>query len=150
MAYENTERKFVALVNRKHPLPVLLNALAHASNGLTAKTAGRDKLLDYPNQASGFAAKISEYPFIILEAKNGNQIRNLLPQVMADDSLDYNVFTTSMIGASATQQIEATLAAADEQLDFVVLLMFGERGKVEPLAKKFSLLKAPSAPAEVS
>lgn len=142
MAYDNNNRKFVAVINRKHTLPVVLNALAHAAIGISARTGGMDRLLDYPNQASGFAAKISEYPFIILEAKNGNQLKTLLGGVIDDGALAYNVFATSMIGTSAAGQIASTLTAHGDGLDLVVLVLFGEREKVESLTRKFSLLKA--------
>jgi hypothetical protein len=146
MAYDNNSRKFVAVINRKHPLPIILNALAHSAIGLSAKTGGQEQLLDYPNAASGFAAKISEYPFIMLEAKNSNQLRTLFDAAKEDNTLVYNVFTTSMIGASAQAQIDATRAAAGDALDFVVVVLFGEREQLDPLTKKFSLVKA-AAPA---
>jgi len=49
MTYENNGKKFVAVINRKHPLPVILNALAHTAFGMSGKGAHVGHLLDYHN-----------------------------------------------------------------------------------------------------
>ena len=141
MAYENNGKKFVAVINRKHPLPVILNALAHAAFGLSGKGSHIGHLLDYRNGATGLLAKVDESPFIILEAKNANQLQVLLSAAMADPRLAYNAFTASMIGDSAAAQIKATQVATAEGLDFIVVILFGFREDVEPLTKRFSLLR---------
>jgi len=141
MAYENNGKKFVAVINRQQPLPIILNALAHTAFGMSGKGAAVGNLLDYRNSATCFEAKIDEYPFIILEAKNSNQLKTLTANVVENRHIVYNVFTTSMIGASAQEQREATLTATDESLDFVVVAVFGAREDVEPLTKKFSVLR---------
>ncbi|MBN3808535.1 DUF2000 family protein [Paraburkholderia sp. Ac-20347] len=142
MAYADNTSKFVAVINRRHATPVVLNALAHAAFGLSG-IAGVGNLLEYQNVACDFAAKIDESPFIILEAKNSNQLRVLLSNIKEESSasIAYNVFTTSMIGASAAAQMEATRTALDEALDFVVVVIFGAREGVEALTKRFSLFK---------
>src|SRR5258708_31891456 len=124
MAYENNDRKFLAVINRKHSLPVILNALAHAAFGISAFTAGRDRLLDYPNRATGFVARINEYPFIILEAKNSSQLKTLVGSVVGHESIALNAFTTSMLGPSAEAQIQSTLTADGDMLDFVLVTLF--------------------------
>ncbi len=131
----------MAVVNRKHPLPVILNALAHAAFGMSGNGTHVGRLLDYPNHAIGFLAKVDESPFIILEAKNNSQLQTLVSAAMDSANLAYNVFTTSMIGRSADAQVAATQEAAGEQLDFVVVVLFGPREDVEPLTKRFSLFK---------
>jgi hypothetical protein len=141
MAYENNGKKFAVIVNRKHPLPVVLNAMAHAAFGMSGKGQDIGNLLDYSNGGTGFSAKIDEYPFIILEAKTSNQLQTLVSSVVDDEGIAYNVFTTSMIGTSATAQLEATREASGEALDFVVVVLFGPRENVERFTKKFSLFK---------
>ncbi|MBT3066615.1 DUF2000 family protein [Rhodoferax sp. U11-2br] len=81
------------------------------------------------------------YPFIILDAKNSNQLQTLVADVIEKSSVSCNVFTTSMIGTSAETQIKETLEAVGEGLNFVVVVIFGSRADVEPLTKKFSLSK---------
>ena len=141
MTYENNDQKFVAVINRKHELPVTMNALAHAAFGMSGKGRQIGRLLDYPNNATGFLAHVDESPFIILEAKNSSQLKMLTIAAMDNARLTYNVFTTSMIGSSANGQIAATRDAIDEGLDFVVVVLFGLREDVEPLTRRFSLFK---------
>jgi hypothetical protein len=141
MAYDNNSKKFVAVINRKQAPPVIMNALAHTALGIAAKVGEDKQVLDYPNEATGFLAKISEYPFIILEAKNGSQLRGLLGIAMDTPSISYNVFTTSMIGASASDQIQSTKSAGGDELDFVAVVLFGAKEEIEPLTRKFSLFK---------
>lgn len=141
MAYENNEKKFIALINRKHSLPVILNALAHTSFGISGKGDNVGNLLDYSNMASGFQAKIDEHPFIILDAKNSNQLQKLVESVIDKSCIAYNVFTTSMIGISAEAQLKATLDVSGDELNIIVVVIFGSREDVEPLTKKFSLSK---------
>jgi hypothetical protein len=142
MAYENNRRKFAVIVNRSHPVPVVMNAVAHAAFGLAHKATTDGRALTYTNQATGFEARISEYPFIVLEAQNRSQLAQLLQKAREDKSISYNVFTTSMIGPSADAQISATAKADAESLDYVLVVLFGDRDRVDPLIKRFSLLKA--------
>jgi Protein of unknown function (DUF2000) len=142
MAYENNHRKFAVIVNRSHPVHVVMNAVAHTAFGLAHKVSTDGRVLAYTNQATGFEARISEYPFIVLESKNGSQLATLLEKAREDESISYNVFTTSMLGASADAQIIATARAPAESLDLVLLVLFGDRDRVDPLTKRFSLLKA--------
>jgi hypothetical protein len=142
MAYENNGKKFVAVINRRHPLPVILNALAHAAFGMSGKGPDIGNLLDYRNDATDFLAKVDESPFIILEAKNSSQLQFLLSVAMKTSNVSYNVFTTSMIGGSAQAQLAATQAATGEGLDFVAVTLFGPREVVEPLTKRFSLFRS--------
>lgn len=137
--YENTENKFVAIVNRKHALPTLMNALAHAAFGISGTDHSVGRLLDYKNDAMGFCSRIDECPFIILEARHSNHLRALVVTIADHPEIACNVFTTTMIGCSANEQIMSTRSASAEELDFVVVVLYGLRAHVEPLTKRFSL-----------
>lgn len=141
MSYQNNEKKFVAVINRRHELPIILNALAHVAYGMSGKGASVGNLLEYRNAATGFVAKIDEHPFIILEAKNSRQVQAVVARAMDLPSLSYNVFATSMLAASADAQLKATLDVAQEHLDFVLAVVFGTREDLEPITKRFSLFK---------
>lgn len=141
MSYQNNEKKFVAVINRRHTLAVILNALAHAAYGMSGKGASLGNLLEYKNTATGFVAKIDEHPFIILEAKNSTQVQAVMARAMELPSLSYNVFTTSMLATSADAQLKATLDSTEESLDFVLAVLFGTREDLEPITKRFSLFR---------
>jgi Protein of unknown function (DUF2000) len=147
MSYQNNEKKFAAVLNRRQPLPLAFNALAHAACGISGRLGTAAGLLRYPNDATGFEARISEFPFIVLEARNSAQLALLLESAMADGELTFNAFTRSMVGTSAAAQQAATAAASREALDFVAVVLFGPREKVDALTRKFSLLKGWASPA---
>lgn len=142
MAYQNNSRKFAMVVNRSHSVSVIMNAVAHAAFGLADKVTSEGRPLSYANGAAGFEARISEFPFIVLETRNSRRLAGLLKQARAVDGVKYNVFTTSMIGPSADAQLRATAGVTEESLDYVLVLLFGERERVDPLTKKYSLFKA--------
>jgi hypothetical protein len=141
MQYENSEKKFVAVVNQSISTPVILNALAHVAYGLAKKQSVQSKPLEYKNCGAGFRSTIDQFPFIILKSRNNNQMKTLVSQVVEMTDINYNVFTTTMIGQSAQSQIEATEKSDPDALEYVVVLLFGEQRSVSAVTKKFSLLK---------
>lgn len=145
MPYLQNDKKFVAVLNRRHPLPRVLNGLCHATAGLAGKIVGQDQadFLPYANDADTFEAFISRYPFIVLEAKNGNQLATLR-KAAAASGLPVNVFISAMIGRSAEEQIANTKAAAGDALDYMAVVLFGDATTVDPLTRKFSLFKGPA------
>ena len=118
-----------------------MNAVAHAAFGLAHKATIDGRALTYANPSADFDARISEFPFIVLETHNSGQLSGLLKRAQGTDGVDYNVFTTSMIGSSAEAQISATANASPESLDYVLVMLFGDRDRVDPLTKKYSLFK---------
>jgi hypothetical protein len=141
MAYKNNHRKFAVVINRSHPMNVIMNAVAHVAFGLSHKSKADSAVMTYVHQATGFDARISEFPFIVLETHNSGQLASLLLRARADEAVSYNVFTASMIGPSADAQISNTSNADSASLDYVVVLLFGDRERVDPLTKKYSLFK---------
>jgi hypothetical protein len=83
-------------------------------------------------------ANISLYPFIILKAKNSNQLKTLHESV-SDLGILHNVFTDSMLGASAIKQLEATKSSKSEDLIYFGITLFGNSQKLAELTHKFSL-----------
>ena len=139
--YLNNHRKFVAVLNRRHPLPVQLNALAHLAAGLAETLPdGAANYLDYPCPAGDFTSTISEYPFIVATAKSSSQVR-ALAEAAARGDLALNAFTTTMLGTSSDAQRLATEKAAPDDLDYVAVVLFGEAADLDPLTRKFSLFK---------
>lgn len=139
--YANNSFKFVAVLNRTCPPARLFNALGHTTVGLTAgQEAQKFHLLDYPNKSIGLEAKISEYPYIILECKKSGWLENFYNNAKKENLL-VNGFTQTMIGSSADEQISNTAKASAKQIEFIVVVVFGEASRIDPLTKKFSLWK---------
>lgn len=140
--YLDNSKKFVAVLNKKHPISTLMNALGHISSGLSGGNEHADdmKFLRYQNEAIALDSRISEYPFIVLSAKNNNQI-NTLRGALDEQGILHNAFVNTMLGASAKDQIDSTAEAGEEDIDFIAIALFGSANEIDPLTKKFSLFK---------
>ena len=139
MNYSDNSMKFTAVLNGNVPIPRLMNALGHTTAGLAAECGlSVVHYLDYHNEADGFYSKIAEAPFIILKAKNSNQLSNLRAAAKAADIL-HNTFISAMIGTSAAEQVEQTRVATAASLEYWVVVLFGDAEAINPLTKKFSL-----------
>ena len=139
MNYANNSNKFAAVLNGNVPIPRLLNALAHTTAGLTAALdRSAVTYLDYENAADQFHSKIAEAPFIILKAKNGNQLSTLRAQAKAE-GVAHNTFISAMIGPSAEEQLKQTYHASGDSLEYWVVVLYGPAEAINPLTKTFSL-----------
>lgn len=137
--FEDNQKKLYIIVNRTQPLALLLNATAHLAAGIMRKA---DEVLfhDYPHDESGLSAWLSHYPVVILEAKNSNQLKSALLKCR-DAGIAHNFFTTTMLGRSSQEQIQATKTASLEALEFVAIALYGETDAMAPVTKKFSVFK---------
>ncbi|WP_053002283.1 DUF2000 domain-containing protein [Kordia jejudonensis] len=140
--YSNNNKKFVVVLNKKIEMPKLINAVGHITAGLVSLIPDKAemKFIKYENGSGGLHPAISEYPYIVLKAKNGNQIRSLRFAAQELGILT-NDFVDTMIGISAEAQLNQTIAKKDEELDYWALVMFGDANDINPLTKKFSLFK---------
>lgn len=151
MAYQDNHKKFVAVLNRKHPLPRLLNAVTHATIGMAPRINHADaEFMSYPNDQDGWDATLTRFPFIILEAKNSDHLAAVI-KTAREQGIAHNIFTSSMIeGGTADEQVINTKAAAGETLDYMAITLFGTADEINPLTKKFSLFKGPSLATEAA
>ncbi|WP_437962313.1 DUF2000 domain-containing protein (plasmid) [Sorangium sp. So ce119] len=141
--YADNEYKFVAVLNEKIELPKLLNALGHMTAGLVAQQEDREKMrfLQYHDGGGGLHPSISFYPFIVLKARNGNQIRALRQQAI-EAGLVHCDFVDTMLGASAEDQLAKTRATPEQDLNYFGICLFGEKEVLGALTKKFSLFNS--------
>ena len=145
MSYEDNQSKTVVVTNPKIEIPKLINAIGHTTLGLAYKASSIESLhlLKYdfsPTAEWASASAISLYPYIALEAKNNNQLKTL-HRSACDAGILHNVFTESMLGASATEQIQQTLTANPDDLIYFCIVLFGTAEELTPLTRKFSLFK---------
>jgi len=134
--------KYIALINKKQPITYQLNAIAHAALGL-----GKNPLYD-TNDFSEFLDRegnkvsfLTDSPFIILSAKNGNQLRTF-HKGLIDKKLPNNAFFIDMIeGGDVQSQIDTVKKSSLDQLEYVAVLTYGENQQIDELTKKFSLYR---------
>jgi hypothetical protein len=141
MFYQDNDHKTIAVINPAISSPQLMNALGHVTAGLASKLSSLDELqlLQYSFQSDlSDPAHISRYPYIILKSKNNNQLKTL-HQTINEAGIIHNVFTDSMLGASAEEQMSNTKNTPVDDLTYFLIAMFGKAEVLAPLTKKFSL-----------
>lgn len=141
MNYIDNDTKFICVLNGKVTTERLMNALGHVTAGLVHDlSADAAEFLDYQNDADGFKSTIAKAPYIVLKAKNSNQLATL--RAAADDGeLPTNTFISAMIGESAEQQLSQTKEAEGDTLDYWAVALYGPAEQLTPLTKKFSLFR---------
>lgn len=141
--YADNQSKFTAILNAKIEAHKLMNALGHITAGLVAQCQNIEDMqfLKYEFEAGWTTPSlISLYPFIILSAKNNNQLKTL-HQVANEAGILHNVFTYSMLGASAAEQMDNTKNSKTDDLTYLGIVLFGPADQLAALTRKFSLFK---------
>ena len=82
--------KLVAVLNEKADIGVAMNALAHMVVGLGASVKKKEelRLTDYTDADGNSHANISEIPFMVLKARNSNQLRQLR-QALIENNIQF-------------------------------------------------------------
>lgn len=132
--------KFVAVLNEKIPVGILMNALAHMAAGLAASSEDLSAMRfdSYFDKDGGEHKSISDHPFIILKAENSNQIRSLRKDLMTLKT-HFVDFTSTMTVGTYVEQKERTKNTAEADLEYYGICMFGDKETLSELTKKFSL-----------
>ena len=137
MAFEN---KLVAIVNKDIEPGIAMNALAHMIIGLGAQLNNELlKLNNYQDKNSNMYPNISQMPFIILRGKSG-EIRKAVHSAR-EQEVKFGCFINTMTGGTYQEQLDNTLATAEEQLIYYGAVLFGPWETVSQITKKFSLYK---------
>lgn len=138
---ERTKR-FVAILNKKVEMGKLLNALGHMTAGLAGVGLPDDAMcfIRYEDADGGIHPNISHYPFIVLQADNGNQIRAFREEVMRR-GLPYVDFASSMVVGTSQEQIDKTKVTTEKDLEYYGITVFGETTLLKEMTKKFSLFR---------
>ncbi|MFF4603455.1 DUF2000 domain-containing protein [Streptomyces sp. NPDC001339] len=140
------EYKFVVALKAKLDQGVAANAASHLSLGLVAKAAAeRPELLphmsflNFPDADGGAHAPVSGLSLVVLEGRPA-WLRRLRHESSSAGLLCTD-FTAQMTGGSYTDQLERMSRTAEAELDFYGVAVFGPCTEVDPLTKKFSLLR---------
>ncbi len=133
-------KKFVVVLNKKIPVGILMNALGHMAAGITGSYSNIPEMRfdSYFDKNGGEHKSISDNPFIILQADNSNQIRNLRNELIKE-GIHFVDFVNTMTVGTYVEQKERTKNTPEEQLEYYGICLFGDREKIDSLTKKFSL-----------
>ncbi len=142
----DTQYKFVVALKAKLEPGVATNAAGHLCLGLLAKAAAeRPELLphmaflDFPDADAGSHAPVSGLSLVVLEGRPA-WLRRLRGEAAAAGLLSTD-FTAQMTGGSHLDQLERMRRTPEAELDYYGVALFGPRDVVDPLTKKFSLLR---------
>ncbi|MDO8577071.1 MAG: DUF2000 domain-containing protein [Candidatus Daviesbacteria bacterium] len=137
---EELKNKFVAVLNKKIPAGVLMNALAHMAAGLGGgyNNIPEMRFDSYFDQNGGEHKSISDNPFIVLQADNSNQIRTLRNELITA-GIHFVDFTDTMTVGTYIEQKERTKNTPEEQLEYYGICAFGDKATISQLTRKFSL-----------
>ncbi|MDM4018199.1 DUF2000 domain-containing protein [Roseiconus lacunae] len=151
MNYADNEAKWVVVLNRKVSVPKLLNALGHLALTMpqTCDDPTTEVIHDYHDSNGDLMSRISNWPVIVLKAKNGNQLRSLR-KAAGEQRVSCQAFADSMLAESAEAQITQTLSTPEADVEYFAVMLFGDSEKLNALTKKFSLFTeaAPTPKAE--
>ncbi|OGG26305.1 hypothetical protein A3A59_06375, partial [Candidatus Gottesmanbacteria bacterium RIFCSPLOWO2_01_FULL_42_10] len=98
--------KFVAVLNKKVSVGILMNALGHMAAGLVGSYSDKTVMRfdTYIDRDGGRHNSISDNPFIVLAADNSNQIRTLRNELITQ-GIHFVDFTSTMtVGTYAEQK----------------------------------------------
>lgn len=137
--YAKTGYKYVAVLSKKIEVWRAMNALGHMTAWMVGNVTDSDTLwiVNYEDKDNS-PHYASKHPFIILKAKNSNQIKNLRSEIMTR-WLEFSSFTSAMIAWSYEAQMEASKAQWADELEYFGLCFFWKVEEIDDLTKKFSL-----------
>ena len=140
--YKPLTHKFVAVLNKKIPTNLLMNALGHMTAGLAASYSHISEMRfdNYIDKNEGNHKSISDNPFIILAADNSNKIRTLRNSLI-EKGTHFVDFTSTMTVGTYLEQQQRTRETPELNLEYYGICLFGEINQVNELTKKFSLWK---------
>jgi hypothetical protein len=136
---ENTYR-FIAVLNKKIETGFLMNALGHMTAGLAGGSgkAAEMHFLQYKDKDGGTHPNISHFPFIVLKADNANQIRTIRNEALKR-GIPFTDFTDTMTVGSSQEQLDATKAKPESELEYYGICLFGKTDELKEFTGKFSL-----------
>jgi hypothetical protein len=78
------------------------------------------------------------FPFIILKADNGNQIRKVRQEALVRN-IPFTDFTSTMTVGTSAEQVERTAQTPEAELEYFGICLFGETQWLRGFTGKFSL-----------
>ncbi len=137
---EELKNKFVAVLNKKIPAGVLMNALAHMAAGVAGgyNNIPEMRFDNYFDKDGNNHQSISDNPFIILAADNSNQIRTLRNE-FKNSGIHFTDFTSTMTVGTYKEQQERTKQTPELELEYYGICAFGDKTVISQLTRKFSL-----------
>lgn len=138
---DEDKKRFIIVLNGKEKnIGRLMNAAGHAMAGLVGGVGADEDycFVDYLDGSGKVHPTISHYPVIALKAKNSNQVKKVRDEasVRGISCVD---FTDTMSVGKTAEQMEATKAKSEDDLEFLGLALFGDTDDLREITGKLSL-----------
>ena len=140
MDYTPTTDQFICVLSKKVPTGRALNALGHMTAGLIVLHEDAEPLRfqTYVDKDGTEHPSISDNPFIVLRADNGNKIRTLR-NALIEKGIKFTDFTDTMIEGNYAEQHDRTANTPEQELEYYGICFFMNASESRELTKKFSL-----------
>jgi hypothetical protein len=139
MQHPSTKR-YVAIVDKAQPRHRIANAVAHLALGIGH--CGLDEgstYTSFKDKAGNTVAVLTDYPFIILGAKNAGQLRQI-HQNAAKLAVPCMAYLANMFVGTPEEQRAQIEASTPEEHEYIGLVLFGDAEVLRQLTKRASLL----------
>lgn len=139
---DETEYRFIAILNKKIETGKLMNALGHMTAGLSGAVGKAEDMcfIEYKDKDGGSHPGISHFPFIVLTAKSSNKIRAIRNEALSQ-RIAFTDFTSTMTVGTSQQQVEATADSPEQDLEYFGIVLFGKTRELREFTGKFSLFR---------
>ena len=140
---DEMQKRFVVVVNEKEEnMGRVMNAIGHAMAGLVGGAAKAEDFcfIDYTDADKGVHPSISHYPVIVLKSKNSSQMSKIRAEAAQKGIYCVDFLDTMTIGRSK-EQVDATAAKREEELNYIALCLFGGTAQLKELTGKLSLYR---------
>ena len=133
------DRKFVVVLNKRYEAAELLSALGHVTVGVAGGDGDTDglSLVTYVDADGTEYPRISDWPFIVLRGKGGQMAT--FHERLREEGLPAVAYLDTMRTGGSEAQQERTRQMATEQIELLAVATFGERERIDPLTKRFSV-----------
>lgn len=140
MNYTPTTHQFVCVLSKKIPAGKALNALGHMTAGLAAQAEDETafRFQTYTDKDGTEHPNVSDSPFIVLRAKNSNQIRTLR-NTLLEKGISYTDFIDTMTEGTYADQHDRTASTHEADLEYYGICFFMNIAESKELIKRFSL-----------
>jgi hypothetical protein len=134
-------KKFTVIVNEKSSVPTQINAVGHLCLGVGSLFGNNAaQMRTFTDKDGAFVATLTDYPLIILSARNAEHLRNA-HQLAVVANVHCSVFVECMRTADPDEQERNIGDTSIGSHEYIAVLLFGSADELKPLTKKFSLLR---------
>ncbi|MBP9131739.1 lysine--tRNA ligase [Candidatus Saccharibacteria bacterium] len=141
---DDSDYQFVVVVNESIEIPKLMNAIAHATNGLVGAKM-HDNILKkadyvaYEDSDKQLDTVISHYATIIFRASNSKDLLKLHNK-FKQNGFVVNTFTQAMTVGTSKEQIEQTASQPLEDQEIFCIVTSGRSAELKKVTKHLQLL----------